>query len=71
MCESERDRPALAENEIRALLLWEGSAQVRVDPEILALAQEIAGGSDVPGLEQWRLEWLVRAALSADRRIRP
>jgi len=42
----------------------------QVRPEILEVAEEIADGSDVIGIEKWRLEWLLRAALYVDRQVR-
>lgn len=36
-------------------------------PEILALAEEIADGSDVIGIETMTLDFLLRAVLYADR----
>jgi hypothetical protein len=38
--------------------------------EVLAAAEDIAGDSDVIGLEQTRLEWLLRAVLYIDRQLR-
>ena len=38
-----------------------------VPAEILAMAEEIADGSDVIGVERSRLEWLLRVALYVDR----
>jgi trans-2-enoyl-CoA reductase len=41
-----------------------------VPAEALAAAEEIAETSDVIGVESWRLEWMIRAALYVDRLAR-
>ena len=41
-----------------------------VAPEMLEMAEEIASGSDVIGIERWRLEYLLRSVIDADRRAR-
>jgi len=43
---------------------------VEVPLEILEMAEEIAAGADGLGIEQWRLEYLLRCVLAADRRAR-
>jgi hypothetical protein len=40
---------------------------IQIPREILALAEEIADGSDVPGLERSRLEFFLRMVLFLDR----
>ena len=45
--------------------------ELGVTPETLAVAEEIAGLSDVPGVERHTLELLVRAVVFSDRRSRP
>ena len=43
---------------------------VTIPEAALVAAEEIADGSDVIGLEQDRLKWLLRAVLYVDRRLR-
>ena len=45
-------------------------AMVPLPVAVWEAAEEIADGSDGPGLEKFRLEWLLRAALYVDRRLR-
>lgn len=56
---------------IRADMLAQNETVRRLTyrPEILEVAQEIADGSDVLGLEGDRLDFLLRAVLFLDRRL--
>ena len=50
-------------------MLMPSLEELRLPPEILEAAAEIADASDAPGIEPWRLEFLVRFVVWAERQF--